>query len=68
MTFWLSKASGSCSSHPSPTGQAAGERFWPRRHQCTVDVGPPTTKQTMLAQTAAIVDWKIIRTVNPSPI
>lgn len=43
---------------PSPAGQAAGERFWERRHQRTVDVDPPTTKQTMLAQTAAIVDWK----------
>jgi pimeloyl-ACP methyl ester carboxylesterase len=43
---------------PSPTSQAAGERFWERRHQRTVDVDPPTTKQTMLAQTAAIVDWK----------
>jgi pimeloyl-ACP methyl ester carboxylesterase len=43
---------------PSPTSQAAGERFWERRHQRTIDVDPPTTKQTMLAQTAAIVDWK----------
>jgi pimeloyl-ACP methyl ester carboxylesterase len=44
---------------PSPTSQAASERFWERRHQRTIDVDPPTTKQTMLAQTAAIVDWKL---------
>jgi pimeloyl-ACP methyl ester carboxylesterase len=43
---------------PSPTSQAAGERFWERRHQRTVDIDPPTSKQTMLAQVAAIVDWK----------
>jgi pimeloyl-ACP methyl ester carboxylesterase len=43
---------------PSPASQAAGERFWERRHQRTVDVDPPTTKQTMLAQVAAITDWK----------
>jgi pimeloyl-ACP methyl ester carboxylesterase len=43
---------------PSPTSQAAGERFWERRHRRTVDVDPPTSQQTMLAQTAAIVDWK----------
>jgi len=44
---------------PTPTSQAAGERFWERRHQRTVDVDPPTSKQTMLAQTAAIADWKL---------
>ena len=46
---------------PSPTSQAAGERFWERRHQRTVDVDPPTSKQTMLAQAAAIADWKQAR-------
>ncbi|WP_043672392.1 alpha/beta fold hydrolase [Streptomyces xylophagus] len=44
---------------PTPTSQAAGERFWERRHQRTTDVDPPTSKQTMQAQTAAIVDWKL---------
>ena len=44
---------------PTPTSQAAGERFWERRHQRTVDVDPPTSKQTMMAQTAAIADWKL---------
>ena len=43
---------------PSPTSQAAGERFWERRHQRTADIDPPTSKQTMLAQVAAIADWK----------
>jgi pimeloyl-ACP methyl ester carboxylesterase len=43
---------------PSHSSQAAGERFWERRHQRTIDVDPPTSKQTMEAQTAAIVDWK----------
>jgi pimeloyl-ACP methyl ester carboxylesterase len=43
---------------PSQTSQAAGDRFWERRHQRTIDVDPPTSQQTMQAQTAAIVDWK----------
>jgi pimeloyl-ACP methyl ester carboxylesterase len=43
---------------PTQTSQDAGERFWERRHQRTIDVDPPTSKQTMQAQTAAIVDWK----------
>jgi pimeloyl-ACP methyl ester carboxylesterase len=43
---------------PSQNSQAAGERFWERRHQRRIDVDPPTSKQTMQAQTAAIVDWK----------
>lgn len=42
----------------SPTSQAACERFWERRHQRTADVDPPTSKQTMQAQVAAIGDWK----------
>jgi pimeloyl-ACP methyl ester carboxylesterase len=46
---------------PSPTSQAAGERFWQRCHQRTVDTDPPTTRQTMLAQVAAITDWKQAR-------
>ena len=43
---------------PSQASQAAGERFWERRHQRTIDIDPPTSKQTMQAQTAAILDWK----------
>ena len=43
---------------PSPASQAAGERFWERRHQRVTNVDPPTSKQTMQAQAAAIVDWK----------
>ena len=43
---------------PSQSSQAAGERFWERRHRRTVDVDPPTSQQTMQAQMAAIVDWK----------
>ena len=43
---------------PSQSSQAAGERFWERRHQRTIDVDPPTSQQTMQAQMAAIVDWK----------
>lgn len=46
---------------PSPTSQAAGERFWERRHQRTADIDPPTSRQTMLAQIAAIADWKQAR-------
>jgi pimeloyl-ACP methyl ester carboxylesterase len=43
---------------PSPSSQAASESFWKRRHQRTTDADPPTSKQTMQAQVAAIVDWK----------
>jgi pimeloyl-ACP methyl ester carboxylesterase len=43
---------------PSPSSQAAGESYWERRHQRTIDTDPPTSKQTMKAQVAAIVDWK----------
>jgi len=43
---------------PSPSSQAASESFWKRRHQRTTDTDPPTSKQTMQAQVAAIVDWK----------
>jgi len=43
---------------PSPSSQAASETFWERRHQRTIDTDPPTSKQTMQAQVAAIVDWK----------
>lgn len=43
---------------PSPSSQAASESFWERRHQRTADVDPPTSKQTMQAQVAAIGDWK----------
>jgi pimeloyl-ACP methyl ester carboxylesterase len=43
---------------PSPTSQAAGQKFWERKHQRTVDADLPTSKQTMQAQVAAIIDWK----------
>jgi pimeloyl-ACP methyl ester carboxylesterase len=43
---------------PSQASQAAGERFWARRHQRTIDVDPPTSRQTMQAQIEAIVDWQ----------
>jgi len=43
---------------PSPSSQAAGERFWERRHQRTIDADPPTSRRTMQAQVAAITDWK----------
>ncbi len=43
---------------PSPSSQAAGESFWKRRHQRSIDADPPTSAQTMEAQVAAIVDWK----------
>jgi pimeloyl-ACP methyl ester carboxylesterase len=39
--------------------QAAGDRFWDRCHQRAIDVDPPTSKQTMQAQAAAIVEWKL---------
>ncbi|WP_084647251.1 alpha/beta hydrolase [Parafrankia discariae] len=42
---------------PSETSQAAGRSFWERRHQRAVDVDPPTTKQTMLAQLSAAGEW-----------
>ena len=44
---------------PSPASQAAGERFWERCHQRVIDVDAPTSRQTMQAQAAAIVDWKL---------
>jgi len=44
---------------PSAPSQAAGERFWDRCHQRAIDVDPPTSKQTMQAQAAAIVEWKL---------
>ncbi len=43
---------------PSPTSQAAGKAFWERRHRRVVDVDPPTTRQTMQAQSAALLDWR----------
>ncbi|MEX5632483.1 alpha/beta fold hydrolase [Parafrankia sp. FMc2] len=42
---------------PSETSQAAGRAFWERRHARTVDVDPPTSRQTMLAQLAAAGEW-----------
>ncbi|MCK9903439.1 alpha/beta hydrolase [Frankia sp. Cpl3] len=42
---------------PSETSQAAGRAFWERRHARTVDVDPPTSRQTMMAQLAAAGEW-----------
>ena len=38
---------------PSASSQLAGRAFWERRHQRTVDVDPPSSEQTMRAQSAA---------------
>jgi pimeloyl-ACP methyl ester carboxylesterase len=46
---------------PSPRGQAAGRAFWERRHRRQSDVDPPSSKQTMEAQSAAIADWREVR-------
>jgi pimeloyl-ACP methyl ester carboxylesterase len=43
---------------PTPASQAAGREFWQRRHRRTTDVDPPTSKATMQAQIAAILDWR----------
>ncbi|GAB3398546.1 alpha/beta hydrolase [Schumannella luteola] len=42
---------------PSAAGQVAGRDFWARRHQRTVDVDAPTSRQTFEAQRDAILDW-----------
>jgi pimeloyl-ACP methyl ester carboxylesterase len=39
---------------PSQSSQAAGRAFWQRRHLRKDDVDPPTSKQTMAAQRAAL--------------
>jgi pimeloyl-ACP methyl ester carboxylesterase len=46
---------------PSDTSQAAGRRFWERRHLRTENVDPPSSPQTMAAQRAAIVEWRDAR-------
>ena len=43
---------------PSDTSQAAGKRFWERRHLRKEDVDPPSSPQTMAAQRAAIAEWR----------
>jgi len=43
---------------PSETSEAAGKAFWERRHQRTIDVDPPSSEQTMKAQTSAILAWR----------
>ena len=45
---------------PSEASQAAGRAFWERRHQ-RKDADPPTSVQTMQAQTAALMDWRQLR-------
>jgi pimeloyl-ACP methyl ester carboxylesterase len=46
---------------PTETSQAAGRSFWERRHRRKNDVDPPSTPQTMAAQTAAATEWRLIR-------
>src|ERR1700730_10600990 len=43
---------------PSETSQAAARAFWARRHLRKEDVDPPTSAQTMVAQRAAIIEWR----------
>ena len=46
---------------PSSRGQAAGRAFWERRHRRRQDIDPPSSPQTMAAQSAAISDWRQVR-------
>jgi pimeloyl-ACP methyl ester carboxylesterase len=46
---------------PSPRGQAAGRAFWERRRQREIDVDRPSSQQTMVAQSAAIAEWRELR-------
>jgi pimeloyl-ACP methyl ester carboxylesterase len=43
---------------PTPGSQAAGRQFWERRHRRTADTDAPTSRETMRAQVAAILDWR----------
>jgi pimeloyl-ACP methyl ester carboxylesterase len=43
---------------PSETSEAAGKVFWARRHARKEDVDVPTAAQTMVAQRAAITEWR----------
>lgn len=43
---------------PSATSQAAGRAFWERRHLRKEDVDPPSSKQTMIAQSAAFAEFQ----------
>lgn len=42
---------------PSETSRAAGRDFWLRRHLRTVDVDPPSSTESALAQRAALLEW-----------
>ncbi|MGF6781935.1 alpha/beta fold hydrolase [Paraburkholderia sp. GAS334] len=42
---------------PTASSQEAGKAFWERRHQ-RKDADNPSSVQTMLAQTAAIMEWR----------
>lgn len=42
---------------PTATSQGAGKAFWQRRHQ-RKDADSPSSVQTMVAQTAAIMEWR----------
>lgn len=43
---------------PSATSQAAGRAFWERRHLRKEDIDPPSSKQTMIAQSAAFAEFQ----------
>ena len=60
---------------PAPESQAAGRRFWNRRHERTVGVDPPSSPQAAQAQSAALRTWyddgpnrydELKRIVNPT--
>lgn len=42
---------------PASASQAAGRRFWDRRHERTIAVDPPSSPQAAQAQTAALRAW-----------
>jgi pimeloyl-ACP methyl ester carboxylesterase len=42
---------------PSPDSQAAGRRFWHRRHERTIAVDPPSSPLTGQAQSTALHAW-----------
>jgi pimeloyl-ACP methyl ester carboxylesterase len=43
---------------PSEASRQAGEDFWARRHQRTVDVDPPSSMRVAKAQVAAMGKWR----------
>jgi pimeloyl-ACP methyl ester carboxylesterase len=45
----------------SSAGETAGRAFWARRHLRTIDVDPPSSEQTMKAQSSSFVEWSKTR-------